>query len=173
MRLRDQRGFSMTELAVILAIVGILAALGVPSFVKIMPRVRLAGAATTLANEIAGLRMAAIAKSVDFRILFDPANDRYTFQKWNGASFVTYAASTMKGTDLVSAGGFDPDPPGDILVVYGYGGASVQLGSKAVVKLQTPNGDRKKRILVEATGRTVVEKWQGGDDTDNANWFPE
>ena len=158
MKKLGEQGFSMVELGVVLAIVGILVMTAVPSFTRVIPRIRLSNQASRLANEIAGQRMQAIAKSTDFRIVFDEAGDRYTLGKWNGSDYTAYATNTMVGTDLVSVGGFDPDPPGNVLVLYGYGGASVQLGTRAVVLLQTPGGEQQKRVLVEATGRAVVEK---------------
>ena len=158
MKRMDQRGFSMVEMMVVIAIIGVLATLGVPSLVRMVPRIRLANQATQLANEIAGQRMQAIAKSTDFRMVFDATGDSYTLEKWDGAAFKTYARNTLGGVDLAGASGFDPDPPGNVLVVYGYGGASVPLGTKAVVLLRSSSGDNQKRVLVEATGRAVVER---------------
>lgn len=162
MKKSGQQGFSMVELAVILAIIGILVMTAVPSFIRVIPRIKLSNQASRLANEIAGLRMQAIAKSVDFRVVIDEAADRYTLEKWDGAAFARFATNTMVGTELVSVGGFDPDPPGNVLILYGHGAASVPLGAKATVVLQTPDGQLQKRILVEATGRAVVEKRAAG-----------
>jgi prepilin-type N-terminal cleavage/methylation domain-containing protein len=158
MKRLEENGFSMVEMSVTLAILAILTAIAVPSFVRLMPRMKLTNQTTTLANEIAGLRMQAIARSADFRIVFTPASESYTLEKLVGGAWDGYATSQTSGLDLVSVNGLEPDPPGNILVLFGTGGASVPLGSKAEILLQTPSGDRAKRILVEATGRAVIEK---------------
>lgn len=158
MKKLGEKGFSMVEMAVVVAIIGILVMTAVPSFIKMLPRIRLSNQASQLANEIASQRMQAIAKSTDFRVVFNVSTDRYTLGKWNGTDFTDYATNTLSGTDLVSVSGLDPDPPGNVLVLYGHGGASVPLGTKAAVLLQTPDGDIQKRVLVEPTGRAIVEK---------------
>ena len=160
--LRRQEGFSMVELLIIVAIIGIMAAIGIPSLIKTMPRVKLASNTRTLANAIASLRMQAIAKSMEFRMVFDEASNRYTLEKANGAVWTLYATPTTLGSDITSVSGFSPDA--NILVISSNGSASVPLSSQAAIVLETPfsppetAGETAKRILVQATGRVIIQK---------------
>lgn len=154
---RRQSGFSLVEVMVAVSILGIVAALGIPSMIRMMPRVKLANNTGTLANEIASLRMQAIAKSLEFRMVFNVANDSYTLEKANGGAWTLYSTSTTFGTDITSVSGFTPDA--DTLIIRSNGTASVPLSSQAIIVLETPDGgEMAKRILVQATGRVFVQK---------------
>ncbi|MHB8835727.1 MAG: pilus assembly FimT family protein [Candidatus Methylomirabilia bacterium] len=159
---RRQAGFSLVELTIVVAIIGILAAIGIPSLIRTLPRVKLANNTRTLANEIASLRMQAIAKSTEFRMVFDAANNRYTLEKANGAAWTNYGGATTYGSDITSVSGFTPTA--NILIIRSTGAASVPLSAQATIVLETPfsppetTGAMAKRILVQATGRVIVQK---------------
>jgi prepilin-type N-terminal cleavage/methylation domain-containing protein len=58
-----QAGFTLIEVMVVVAIVGVLAALGVPSFLQSIQRYTLMQATTTLASRLQSARVAAISQS--------------------------------------------------------------------------------------------------------------
>jgi prepilin-type N-terminal cleavage/methylation domain-containing protein len=178
---RAQAGFSLVELLIVMAILGIMAAIGVPSFRGLMPRIRLNNDAMVLSNEIALARVRAISKSNDFRIVFDDVNDRYALGKIarTGSGGVCLADGTgspcwldiswtnLTGSDLRPVAGFNtasilPAVPDETLVVSGRGAANVPLGTQAAIELRTPGGDHRRQILVEPTGRMIVRRWSGG-----------
>lgn len=155
MRRMNDSGITLVEISVVLAVIGILAAVGVPSIMKIMPRVRLNNNAMILSNEIALARMRAIAKSTDFRIVFDTANGRYTTSKYLSGAWQSMGATVMTGTEIASVAGFDV---ADTLIARSTGQVNVPLNTQAVIELHTPEGDFQKRILVEPTGRISVQR---------------
>jgi len=159
MRARDEQGFSLVELTTTVAVIAIIAAIAIPSMMGAMPRLRLDNRATTLANEIASTRMQAIAKSNEFRFVFSPGSDSYRMEKLVGASWLPYSTNTLGDTNLVSTAGFDT---ANTLVIEPTGAASVPLGSQGVILLQTAQGDHQRQLLVEATGRVIVQKRQAG-----------
>ena len=164
---RSQAGYTLVELLVVIAILGIMAAIGVPSFRGLLPRIRLNNDAMILANEIALARVRAISKSADVRIVFDDANDRYAFGKLLGNAWVDLGWTQLTGTDLQSVSGFTtaailPAVPAGTLVMSGRGAANVPLGAQAAIELRTRDGDFRKQILVEPTGRMIVRRWSGG-----------
>ena len=158
-RLREQAGFTLVELMIAVAIIGIMAAIGIPSFIGIMPRIRLNNNAMVLSNSIALARVRAISKSTDFRIEFDLANDSYTPSKFQAGAWQSLGVTSLAGTDLVSAAGFNV---AQTLIAMGNGQVNVPLNSQAVIELRTPDGSHRKQIVVEPTGRMSVRRWSGG-----------
>lgn len=168
-------GYSLVEISVVLAIIGIMASIGIPSFVRLMPRMKLSSNAAILSNEIASLRMQAIAKSTKFCIAFDVPTQRYHIERLSGTTWTRQSTSTISGTTLVNVVGFgnDPDypiayPAGTVLVARPAGGVNVPLSSQAIVVLQTPSGDMQKQLLVEPTGRVIAQK-----RLSDGNWTPD
>ena len=164
---RREAGFSLIEMMVVVSILGILAAISIPTFRGMMPRIRLNNNMMLLSNQIAVARVRAISKSSDFRIEFNPAADNYLTSRFSGA-WQSLGTETMAGTDLVSAAILDPPNPSIALnpantLSFGGNGqvTNVPIGKQAAVELRTPNGAIRKRIKVEATGRMSVERWAG------------
>lgn len=173
-RLRGEDGFSLVELSVTVAVIGIMAALAFPSLKGIMPRIRLDNSTMLLAKEIGLMRRQALAKGVDFSVDFNADADSYSLRKWDEATgtWQSMGANTLSGTDIVR----DPDPPhgsisgfssADTLVARAGGTMNVPLvvgGAVNVgyITLQTPDGSRKKRIKVEHLGRISVQRWLVG-----------
>ena len=149
---------------IVVAVIGIMAAIGIPSFRGLMPRIKLSNSAMILSNEIALARVRAISKSYDFRIEFDPGAESYTISKFNG-TWQSLGATTISPTDLTSAVILPATAliPANTLYFAGNGQVTnVPLGQKAAIELRTADGDDRKRIIVEPTGRMSVERWGNG-----------
>jgi Tfp pilus assembly protein FimT len=153
----------MVEMSITVAILGILAAIAVPSFVNLMPRIRLGNATQTLANELAMARMAAISKSVDGEAAFDKDAEVYTLAKTVGGT--PYARATLASSaNLVSVTYLaDGSTAPATVQLNANGTTSVPLQKQAmVITLATADGAHKRRVLVWATGRIHSQKWAGG-----------
>ena len=164
-RCSGEAGLTLVEISVVIAVIGILAALAMPSVINTMPKVRLNNNAMTLSSEVSLARVRAIAKSTRFRIVFHPAAETYDLQRESGGAWVAMATNKVSGSDLVGTANL---LQADTLIADWNGSVNVAFGNRGLITLQTPDGAYRKRIAVESTGRVVVERsfdagatWQG------------
>lgn len=177
-RLRCEGGFSLVELSVTVAVLGILVALAFPSLKGVMPRIRLDNNTMILVKEINLMRRHAIAKSSGFKIFFNAGAGSYTLLKWDEATsaWQSMGVNKLEGISIIP----DPNPPygsitgfstPDTLIAEATGTLNVPLVVGGIVNfgyitLQTPDGSLKKRIKVEQLGRISVQRWQSGNWVD-------
>ena len=76
--LKTQKGFSLVELMVVVAIIAIIGAISAPSIVTGLPKYRVKSAARDLTSKIRHARSVAVKGHRDVTIIFDTANDRYS-----------------------------------------------------------------------------------------------
>ena len=77
--LRDKRGMTMIEMMVVVAIIGVMMALAIPSYNAMLPHLRVKGASRDVAEALQVARMKAVAKNNAYIVQFNdhggsPAN---------------------------------------------------------------------------------------------------
>ncbi len=99
MKIKNNRGFTMMELMVVVVIIGILAGLAAPHFTEAIQKIRWRGTAGDITKALRLARSAAIAQNGQFGVNIDPEQCTITVFK-----------------DLVNKGNFSFDEEGDSLV---------------------------------------------------------
>ncbi|HEX6100270.1 MAG TPA: GspH/FimT family pseudopilin [Thermoanaerobaculia bacterium] len=108
--MRNGRGYSLVELLVVVAMIGIVALVTLPALMQLMPQYRIRGAASEAAGAIRMVRQRAITTRTPWRISFDATNDRYRF--WTLTS--PYAdMSVATNWRAIRRDGRTPDPLGE------------------------------------------------------------
>lgn len=77
--MRKQRGYSLVELLVVVAMIGVVMLVTLPALMQLMPQYRIRSAASEAAGAMRMIRQRAITTRRPWRITFDTANDRYRF----------------------------------------------------------------------------------------------
>lgn len=98
-----QRGFTLVELLVVVALLAIVAALAAPSFTDQLARRRLEGVSTDLSTDLQFARTQAVDDRATVRLLTETGGSQYRIVKATGATLKTVVFPTgITATDAVT-----------------------------------------------------------------------
>jgi prepilin-type N-terminal cleavage/methylation domain-containing protein len=184
-RLTNKSGFTMTELVVVIAIIGITLAIAIPSFLTYRPTMRLKGAARDITTTLQWARMKAVSENNRMEIQFSPATKSYTIYDDDNSDGDVSADTAIRTSTL----------PDDIS--YGIGTTVTKMASNNTAPAHTDcltfnidscntddstsfssngtanNGtiyltntkDECYALIVDTQGRIRIRKWDG------SNWI--
>jgi len=81
---KTARGFTLIELMVVIALIGILTAIAIPSYQTFMVRSRLKGAARQVMSDLMNARMTAV--SLNQKVMVHIEGDGHTYKIWSDAN---------------------------------------------------------------------------------------
>ncbi|OGP52542.1 MAG: hypothetical protein A2Y65_02310 [Deltaproteobacteria bacterium RBG_13_52_11] len=165
-RRHSEKGVTIIELAVVMAIIGIMALFMTPSIGEWAARFRVKGATKDLADALQLARLKSISDVVEYKILLDLDNRQFSVWKGNQRQSST-AWPTQEGTtitlpsgvtitvDGTTAGTIDRifRPDGTALGTGGFGG--VGGNSTSTIALNNPSNDQF-QIIISRTGAVRV-----------------
>lgn len=149
-----ERGFTITELMVVLAIVGVLTVIATPNLSRWSTSIRMESATREIASTLQLARTRAITQNASIRITFDTSANTYQLQqrdsvdttKWNN---IESAKKLPNGVQLVSVSG---NP-----ITFQSGRGSTFPGNNGTITVQNTQG-KSTDIVVAQTGRVTVRK---------------
>ena len=113
MNTRDARGFSLIEMLMVVALIGVLAAIAVPMSGNTLKYLKLSGDARELANITAVAKMRAAAKFTRSRVYIDLTGRSFYVQTHDKTTLagVTAGGATSLSSTVVFGFGSVADPP--------------------------------------------------------------
>ena len=149
-----ERGFTITELMIVVAIMGSLTAVATPSISRWLTSIRMESATREIASTLQLARVKAITQNTSIRIHFDTTAHTYQMQQRHAAALTTWnnvekAKKLPAGIRFVSVTG---NP-----VIFQSGRGSTLPGSNSTITLHNPQG-KTNAVVVAQTGRILVRK---------------
>lgn len=193
--LKDKKGVSLIELVVVLSIIGILAAIGIPQYSLYVAKSRAREAATDLLQNMRLARTMAIKENRTYLMTFNEGgsnNYRVGFDGDSDGSLLTagvdgYGSGEIRITDFLNKYGNSvvldldlfttplPQGPNGIVVENTSSFQFLPDGSispnGALFMQHTNNGFTTCLEMVNTTGKINIYSWQGNkDDPTNPLW---
>lgn len=145
--MRKNSGFTLLELIVIIAIVGVLTAIAVPNFISYLPSYRLKGAISTLRGDLYSAKMLAIKRGVQYKVVFTAGG--YQIQRG------TSSAGTFSLDQTEIARNFSDDYPG-VTASANADPVFSPRGTATGATITLQNGQKSQEIKISITGRIKV-----------------
>lgn len=95
----DNRGFSLAELLTVTAIIGIVAAVAMPSFLAMQPGMRLNGASREVLGKLMWARAQAVEENITYSVIF-PTNHSMTIIRDANANGAADTGETTESVDI-------------------------------------------------------------------------
>jgi prepilin-type N-terminal cleavage/methylation domain-containing protein len=160
----DQRGVSMVELAVVVAVVAVMATIAAPSILAWKWKMELKNAASEVSTVMVQARSKSIFERKNYTVAVDYTTNAYTVTPAGGTADRRLGAA-WGSVDLYVDTSDETVPPlsnGDIVFLPNSSADSV--GFEAVyLRSKQASVDLRYRIKVlGATAKTTTERWMGG-----------
>ena len=157
--MKKENGFTLIELAIVVAIIGILSSIAIPAYNAWLPKYRLKNAVMDLRANMNSTKLEAIKNNRDWAIVFDTANNSYHICSDDGANNIWDGPSgddTVKSTiDLSQYGSgvrYTSVLGGPL--VFGNRG----LTNAVAVNMTNKTGSARFRIQTSLSGGIILDR---------------
>lgn len=150
--MRKKSGFTLTELVIVIVVLGILTAVGVPNFLSWLPKYRLRSAARDLYSNMQLAKMAAIRANGNCSVTYSSNPDQYTVSLLN---------KTVVLGDYESGVNFD-GPSNETFAVATITFNSRGTSNSGYAYLSNSGDTAYYRVGPLTSGVINLQKWGGG-----------
>ncbi|MCI5222095.1 MAG: prepilin-type N-terminal cleavage/methylation domain-containing protein [Candidatus Electrothrix sp. AR4] len=160
-------GFSFVELMVVIALVGILSAIGLPNFLAGLPEKRLKGATRNMFSDLQKARLLAVKNNEPVTFTFnttDPEKPFYSYANLPNVALEQFSPSIRYGCEATETDWNDPPVP---IPANGVSVTTIQFmplgtANESTVYLQTQN-NREVCFAVHTTqfGAVKIRRYSG------------
>lgn len=150
-------GFTLMEVMVVIAIVGIMSAIAIPNFISWLPDYRLRSATRDIVSCFQKAKLRAVKENTRVVLIFDHLNEEYTAfvdnvpANWalDGAETVVRHKSMPAGIDIQAN-------PSTSAYTYGYNGRGLAVGGGGTVQINNEKSNSS-RIVINNAGNIRTE----------------
>jgi prepilin-type N-terminal cleavage/methylation domain-containing protein len=170
--LKKQKGFTLVELMVVLAIITILIAVSAPTIVTGLPKYRVKNAARDLTSKIRRAKSIAVKEHRDIELVFNTADNRYSidgawFPEEKNAEVRSLADNYGSGVSFGFGNATDNVPGTGTSDSVSFSGDKVSFNSMGIsnklgyVYLKNNRGDAYAVGIRNLSGSIVLRRWTG------------
>lgn len=155
--MRKNSGFTIMELAIVIALIGILAAIAVPAFVNWLPNFRLTNAVNHLHAVVQDARLQAVKENGRVAVLLDPDGDGQL--DGNYSVFIDENSNfNLDGGEILLAQGevrTGVRVTGATFDQFGFNSRGLLVVNRNTITLSNSAG-RTKSVTIEVTGNARI-----------------
>jgi prepilin-type N-terminal cleavage/methylation domain-containing protein len=148
-KMHKNSGFTLLELAVVIAIIGILSGIAIPNFINWLPKYKLKKAAMDMRSNFYSTKLNAVKTNGSWAVIFDTANNEYHIcsdsganSVWDGPSGDDTVVKTVNLSDYNAGVKFTVD---DSLLIFG------NRGMTNIVNVDVTNSDNSSGYKITTT----------------------
>jgi prepilin-type N-terminal cleavage/methylation domain-containing protein len=152
-----ERGVSLSELLVVVAILGLIALVSLPALMQLMPQYRIRSSASELAAGLRFMRQKAMTTRVPWKVQFDEPGERYAYARFTGTEVTDTTLSATGNWQYVSRDGRTTPASESYWTRF----SAVDLRTNTSNALKDPNCDGYREVIFLRDG-TVAKTPNGG-----------